>query len=631
VDASSFAFAGTAVSNVDYYITNLPVTLDPGVVDVTFPFIYPTKASSAVGSLSIVSTLLAGSGYAVTNNTALTTLTLEALPPGTSLFSDNFESDPSGNNWKVAFQSYTNGSSDYNLVFGYDYTSGSIGNLSPIPPAPHSLTNDTKGVYMTVNKGAGVSAGINLYLKNHTFSGNYALRFDMFLVENSAGTAQSKAEEALFGINHDGSHTNWIRNAVTGTSLPGSPTESDGIFFDIGADGNGTGGAFNDFALWSGPTWTNGVGVIGPTNILSLNATATTQIFKRPPYDSGTAAGGDPANTVINPTPTWTEVEVSQVQSARGNLITWKMNNNVILSYYNTNSALMASTYTNGTVMLGYCDPWDDLGNSTPGSGEAAVIYDNVRVVQLSVPVIAVQPTNAIANVGSSATFTVGATTATTITNYQWCANGTAIAGATNSTLTVNPLTTASFSTAYAVLVTDGAYSVWSSNATVVAASGPMIITPPVDQTAALGGSASFSVTASTFTGITNYQWMFQGTNLSNATKRTLALTNLQQASFGGPYTVSVSDGFTSITSSPAMLILANPPGAPTLTAPTRSGDNFSFSFSTEVGPAYVLDYKSSLTNAVWIPVSTNVGTGGVITVTNTSSAPEGYYRIRLQ
>ena len=38
------------------------------------------------------------------------------------LFSDNFESDPTGTNWKLAFQSYTNASSDYNVVYDYDYT-----------------------------------------------------------------------------------------------------------------------------------------------------------------------------------------------------------------------------------------------------------------------------------------------------------------------------------------------------------------------------------------------------------------------------------------------------------------------------------------------------------------------------
>jgi hypothetical protein len=630
LDASSFALSGTGVSNVDYYLTNLPVTLQPGVVDVTFPLIYPTKASSAVGSLSIDVALLSGSGYTVINNTAATALTLEAAPPGTVLFSDDFESDPSGSNWKVAFASYTNGSTDYNLVFGYDYTSGSVGNLSPIPAAPHSATGATKGLYMTVNKNAGVSAGLNLYLKNHTFSGNYAVRFDMFLVENSSGTDQSKVEYSLFGINHDGNETNWIRNQVTGTSLLGSPTPSDGLFFNVGADGNGSGGAQNDFAAWSAPTYTNTVNVIGPTNLLSRAATTTRQIFKRPPFDSGTALGGDPANTVVNPTPTWTEVEVSQVQTVLGNLITWKMNNTVILSYYNTNTP--ASSATSGTVMLGYCDPWDDIGNSTPGSGEAAVIYDNVRVVQLSVPEITSQPTDVKADVGGNASFTVTATTSTGITNYQWYVNGVAISNATSATLTINPVTNSSFGKAYAVQVSDGAYSVWSSNATITPISGPVIISQPTSRSAVVGSAPSFTVTAATSTGITNYQWMYYGTNIAGATgatSRTLTLNNVQLVSFGGPITVAVSDSFTSVTSSPPVtLTLAS---SPTMTSPARHGNDFTFSFSTEVGPSYVLDYKSALTNATWVHVSTNVGNGGILSITNTSSNPEGYYRIHVQ
>src|SRR5262249_36444939 len=152
--------------------------------------------------------------------------------------------------------------------------------------------------------------------------------------------------------------------------------------------------------------------------------------------------------------------------------------------------------------------------------GEAAVIFDNVQVVQLSVPVITSQPTNAIADIGSSATFTVTATTATGITNYQWYANGVAISNATSASLTISPLQASSFGTAYAVLVSDGAYSVWSSNATVVAASGPVILTQPTSRAAVIGSSPSFSVTARTSTGVTNYQWMYYGTNIASGTSR---------------------------------------------------------------------------------------------------------------
>jgi hypothetical protein len=279
--------------------------------------------------------------------------------------------------------------------------------------------------------------------------------------------------------------------------------------------------------------------------------------------------------------------------------------------------------------MLGYCDPWDDIGNSTPGSGEAAAIYDNVRVVQLSVPTIAVEPTNTIAALGGNAGFAVTATTSTGITNYQWYANGVAISNATSATLTVSPVTANSYGTAYAVQVSDGAYSVWSSNATVVPSTGPIILTEPSSRAAVVGSSPSFSVTASTSTTTTNYQWMYYNTNIAGAMSRTLTLNNVQTNSFGGPYTVRVSDGFTSVTSSPPVTLTFAT--SPTMTSPARHGTNFTFSIGTEVGPSYVLDYKSALTNAAWVHVSTNAGTGGVLSITNTSSNPEGYYRIHVQ
>jgi len=631
LDASSFVLGGTAVQNVDYYLANLPHTILPGVINDTFPLIFPNPNLIGVGRRSILVTNVAGSGYTVASNSAATTLTLESLPPSSVQYSQDFESDPSGSDWKVAFQSYTNGSTDFVVDFSYDYFNAPNYNLTAIPPAPHSTHNDTKGLYMTVNKNAGVSAGLNLYLKNRVFAHNYALRFDLFLVENSSGTAQSKVENVLFGINHDGNHNNWFRNAVTGTSLPGTPTQTDGLFFDIGADGNGGGGAPYDFAAWTGPTWTNTVNVVGPTNPYARLASTTRQIFKRPPFDSGTAFGGDPANTPIVggfASPTWVEVEISQQETANGNLITYRINNTEILSYFNTN--LVAKDATSGTIMVGYCDPWDDIANGSPGSGEGCAIIDNLQVVLISPPKIT-GPTNTQANLGGSATFAVTANTASGVTNFQWYLNGVAIAGATSPSLTVNPVVAASFGS-YSVAVNDGAYTSWSSNATLKPASGPVIITPPSSLTAVVGGSPTFSVTASTSSGVTNYQWTYYGTNLTSATATTknLTLANVQSVSFGGPYAVIVSDGFNSITSTPAAtLTLAS---SPSITSPAVPGHtNFVLSFNTQIGPAYVVDFKTNLTDATWKSLKTNSGTGSIITVTNTVNSPSGFYRVRLQ
>ena len=72
-----------------------------------------------------------------------------------------------------------------------------------------------------------------------------------------------------------------------------------------------------------------------------------------------------------------------------GNLITWRINNVVIMSYYNTSVIHNDTNDVSGTVMVGYCDPWDDIANGSPGSGEGSAIIDNLRVVQLTnLPVV---------------------------------------------------------------------------------------------------------------------------------------------------------------------------------------------------------------------------------------------------
>ncbi len=375
LNASDFGFGGTAIQNVDYYLTNLPITIPAGTVDYGVNLIYPLNASTETGSKTISLTNLAGTGYTVTNNTATTTLTLKSAPEGAVLFSENFEGQGSEANWDVFFATFGSTAPDYNVLFGYDYAAGGVGNLPPIPPAPHSTNGGTHGLYLTVNKGDDVAAAaaLNLYLKNKTFSGNYALRFDMFLVQNSAGTQQSKNEQAIFGINHSGTLTNWVRNSVPGTGNGDQKYDSDGIWANVEADASTT----INFGLWSGPTYTNGAQVVGPTNFLARRSTTLTQVFKKPPFDAGPAAGGVPANTVINPTPTWVEVELSQV----GDKVSWKINNTEILSFVNTNAN--TSVYNEGKIMLGYNDPWDDVANGSANSGEACVIYDNVRVVSL--------------------------------------------------------------------------------------------------------------------------------------------------------------------------------------------------------------------------------------------------------
>ena len=634
VNSTDFNFGGSAVQGGDYAVANVPFTIPAGVVDYSNLFLYPLQNSTAVGSLSIWVTNLGGVGYTVTNNVASSTLQLKAQPPGTVLFSENFENDPTGSNWNVIFASYTNSVPDYNVLFDYDYVvgGGPFAITPPIPAAPNSTNGDTKGLLLTVNKGDSyaIAAALNLYLKNKNFSGDFALRFDMYLLRNSVSTAQSRLENAIFGINHGGNRTNWFRNAVTGTDLPGSPTASDGLWFDIGADGSGGGGAY-DFGAWSSPTYTNTAGVIGPTHFINIAASTERQVFKNPPYDAGPAAGGAPANTVLSATPTWAEVEISQI----GNRITWKINNSVIYSYLNTNLTQFGVTpannvaYTNGTIMLGYNDGWDDIANGSPSSGEGCVIYDNVRVVSVSAPAILAQPTSIVAPAGKATNLTVTASTVTGTTSYQWQRFGTNLPGATGATLDFPSLAFANFGT-YRVIVGDGAYATTSADATVLPPAPT--VSNPAGKAVPFGLATTLSVVGSSLSGVTNYQWMLgtanvSGANYSGITTPTLGIASMRSTN-AGAYKVRVSDGYTIVTSTVANLTLAVQP----LITSSLSGQTLTLSLPTEIGPTYVLEWKGALTNGAWNLLSTHPGTGNpVIVPTGTAGDAERYFRTRME
>ena len=206
------------------------------------------------------------------------------------------------------------------------------------------------------------------------------------------------------------------------------------------------------------------------------------------------------------------------------------------------------------------------------------------------------------------------------------------IADATNDTYTIPSVAAANYGS-YRVEVNDGRYTTVSA-AAVLTPPPPVILSAPGSRAAVVGSSPTFSVTAVVFSGITNYQWMYYGTNVSGAgvsgaTTVTLTLSNVQPVSFGGPYTVRVNDGTTSVTSSPpAFLTMAV---SPTLSTPVLLDAELAYSFATEAGPSYVVEFKSSLTNVAWTPFQTNVGNGSPISVTNMLTGSEGYFRVRLR
>ncbi|HLX69361.1 MAG TPA: FG-GAP-like repeat-containing protein, partial [Verrucomicrobiae bacterium] len=96
----------------------------------------------------------------------------------------------------------------------------------------------------------------------------------------------------------------------------------------------------------------------------------------------------------------------------------------------------------------------------------------------------------------------------------------------------------------------------------------PMITAQPTDETVTVGGTATFSVTASGSSTLT-YQWYNASGSIDGATGATLTLSNVQ-LSAAGSYYVTVSNPYGSTNSASAMLTVTNP--SPPSCTPPPSG-----------------------------------------------------------
>jgi hypothetical protein len=174
------------------------------------------------------------------------------------------------------------------------------------------------------------------------------------------------------------------------------------------------------------------------------------------------------------------------------------------------------------------------------------------------VAVNAIPTVSTSACVGGSVNFS--ATAVGTGVTYQW-RNGTVnlidggnISGATSATLTISPVSISDASTNYNVVITGACTSsVNPLSLALVVFNAPVIVSQPLNQTACVGSSASFSAGV-TGIGLT-YQWrkgtvnIVNGSNISGATSATLVINPVNTFDVASNYNV-VSTGTCSATTS---------------------------------------------------------------------------------
>jgi hypothetical protein len=200
---------------------------------------------------------------------------------------------------------------------------------------------------------------------------------------------------------------------------------------------------------------------------------------------------------------------------------------------------------------------------------EASVFYDavNSRIIHFNSngvyaltfapptpPTITSQPQSVTVSAYGNATFNVTAS-GTAPLSYQWSFNGTDIAGATLSSMTITNVVQTNLGT-YAVAVGNALGATTSSNA--VLSMYPFLAGPFSGLVTDWGFTNTLSVGA-WGTGPLSYQWFDNGVAIPNATNSTLTLASVQFTN-AGLYSVVVSSPLGSVTNTSEQVVV-NPAG----------------------------------------------------------------------
>jgi hypothetical protein len=394
---------GTAIQGVDYTIP-ATMTFNPGDLshsDNVSPLHngqlpVDSSANPYVGNkVAMIVPASSGSYTSGTNTPGVLTILDSANPTTAVLWSDPLTDPNDITNWAMTSANNNMGNQSPDgygqngintVVFGYDLQNGDPTDNGAIPLPPNGATTALR---VTCNKtdnapgGAGQAAGVNLYPTNVSFGGNYAVRFSMNLIQGHDYSVTT--EGAAVGINHSGMATNWWSgNAiVTGWDSAGTNEnwESDGVWYWFCADtGNeeyleftGLGGALPN---------------TGWNNINGAYVTPFLNAFNTNLFTGGTAVGSpglvSNGSVISNYNAShWSDVEMKQLN----NTVYLSIDKTLVFSYNNT------TTFTNGTIMLGYDDPYNSVGTL-----DACAYFSNLRVVALASPFISQMAVNEVNN-----------------------------------------------------------------------------------------------------------------------------------------------------------------------------------------------------------------------------------------
>jgi hypothetical protein len=141
----------------------------------------------------------------------------------------------------------------------------------------------------------------------------------------------------------------------------------------------------------------------------------------------------------------------------------------------------------------------------------------------------------------------------------------------------------------------------------------PLFTNVPDSQTVDPGATVSLNAQA-TGTSPVSYQWSLNGApladggNISGSTSNVLTIQSITAANLGD-YTVTAKNACGTQISPPATVSFLTLP-APAIVNPAIDSGAFQFTFQTQAGIHYIVEYSDSLSSPAWTPLETVEGDG---------------------
>ena len=247
-------------------------------------------------------------------------------------------------------------------------------------------------------------------------------------------------------------------------------------------------------------------------------------------------------------------------------------------------------------------------------------------LARAAAPLITTQPVGSTNTANTSVSLSVVAT-GTAPLRYQWffnLTNALVTSGATTATLTYTNILKSHQGT-YTVAISNASGAVTSAPVILKVIDPPEVLRQPTNVLTAVGGTATFRVTALGDPPLT-YQWFFNVIYpLEAATNNTLVLTNLQPEN-AGTYQVEITNEADTMHSREAVLTIKFPPGfsTPPASLTVTQGNTATFIVEPSGDAPLAYQWFFNATNA--LPGATN----NFLILSNAQPANAGDYTLHL-